>query len=145
MLKHLGRFVGAGLLAAALFAAPQARATDLSLDGNLRLQCDVATASAGAATLNNKCGTITSEALTTAVGSAYTLTLTNSVIAAADIVLVEVGNGTNTGGGPTLQKVTPASGSAVISVINNNTGTGAANSVQALNGTITVKYLVVKP
>jgi len=145
MFKHLGRFIGAGLLAAALFLAPQARATDLSLDGNLRLQCSTATASAGAATLNNKCGTITSEALTTAVGSNYTLTLTNSVIAAADIVLAEVGNGTNTGGGPVLQRVTPAAGSAVISIINNNTGTGASGTVQAFNGTITVKYLVVKP
>ena len=146
MFKNLGRFIGSGLLAVSLLlgAAP-AFATDLSLDGNLRGQCGTATASAGAATLNNKCGTITTEALTTGIGSPYTLTLTNSVIAAADIVLVEVGNGTNTGGSAAVEKVTPAAGSVVVSIKNPATGTGAASSASIYNGTLVVKYMVIKP
>ena len=79
-------------LAFALVASP-VRALDISLDGFLRGQCGTATASANAATLNNKCGVITSESLTTAAGSSYTLTLTNSTIAATDIVLVSVASG----------------------------------------------------
>src|SRR5438477_5435946 len=102
MFKHLGRLIGAGLLAMALFV-PQAFATDLSLDGNLRLQCGTGTAASNAVTLNNKCGTITTEALTTGIGSTYALTLTNSSIAAADVVLVQVGNGTNTGGSAVVE------------------------------------------
>ncbi len=142
MLKYLGRFLGAGLLALAL-GAP-AFATDLSLDGNLRLQCGTATATAGAATLNNKCGTITSEALTTGIGSPYTLTLTNSSIIATDIVLVTVGNGTNTGGSAVVQKVVPAAGSVVATIVNPLTGTGAASSASIYNGTLLINFLVVK-
>lgn len=145
MFKKIGYFLGAGLLALALFAAPQARATDLSLDGNLRLQCDVATASANAATLNNKCGTITTEALTTLKGSSYTLTLTNSVIATGDILFVQVGNATNTAGTAGIQTVNAAAGSAIILVMNNPTGSGGAASGATFNGSLSIKYLVFKP
>ena len=61
-----------------------------------------AAATSGAATLNKMSGVITTEALTTATGATYTLTLTNSDIAAADLVFVSVGNGTNTAGAPAL-------------------------------------------
>lgn len=145
MLKHFGRFVGAALLALALFAAPQARATDLSLDGNLRLQCGTATASGGAATLANKCGTITTESLTTLAGSVYTLTLTNSVIATGDIPLVSVGRASSTAGAPVVHGVTAGAGSAVILIMNNPTGTGTAASGATLNGTLAIKFLMVKP
>lgn len=97
-----------------------------------------ATASAGAATLNMPSGKITSEALTTAQDASYTLTLTNSQIAAADIVLVSVANGDNTQGTTVVTKVTPAAGSVVIIVTNKHA------SAQALNGTLVVSFLVVK-
>lgn len=42
-----------------------------------------ATATAGAATLNKAAGKVTTEALTTAAGANYTLTITNSTVAAA--------------------------------------------------------------
>lgn len=92
-----------------------------------------ATATAGAATLNRAEGKITSEALTTAAGSSYTLTLTDSEIAANDIVLASVANGTNTQGEVVLGRVTPADGSCVITVWNRHAS-------QALNGTLVISF-----
>lgn len=94
-----------------------------------------ATASAGAATLNKQRGTITSEALTTAAGADYTLTLTNSKITTARQVFVSLDDGTNTIGPIYVRKVTPGSGSVVIIVRN-----GHASS--ALNGTIKINFVV---
>lgn len=138
----LKRILGS-IFALAFMAMAPAFATDLSLDGNLRLQCGTATASGGAATLANKCGTITTETLATANGSDYTLTLTNSVVAAADIIAWSVDNGSNTGGEPLAVRVAAGAGSAVFTVKNlagGVTGTGAV-----FNGTLKIKYLVIKP
>jgi hypothetical protein len=97
-----------------------------------------ATAAAGAATLSALQGKVTSEALTTAQNAIYTLTLTNDQIAAGDIVLVSVANGTNSAGTPTIGRVQPAAGSCVIQVINQH-----ATSV-AFNGTIVISFVVIK-
>jgi hypothetical protein len=94
-------------------------------------------ATSGAATLNKMSGVITSEALTTAKGAFYTLTLTNSSIAAADIVFASVQLGTSTTGTPIITTVTPAAGSVVIAVFNDD----AAN---AFNGTIKISFAVFK-
>lgn len=96
-----------------------------------------ATAAAGAATLNKLSGKITSESLTTAAQAAYALTLTNSTIAAADIVLVAVANGTNSAGIPVVGTVAPASGSAVIKIENQH-------ATAAFNGTVVVSFAVIK-
>lgn len=96
-----------------------------------------ATATAGAATLNKDSGLITSESLTTAAAAEYTLTLTNSSIAAGDYVFASVQNGTNTKGPIYVTTVTPGSGSVVIKVLN-----GAASD--ALDGTIKIAFMVVK-
>lgn len=109
----------------------------MSVQG-LASEIGTATAASGAATLNDLFGVITSEALTTAQNGIYTLTLTNSKIAAADIVLASVGNGTNTQGTPVVTTVVPAAGSVVIKVSNLHA------SAQALNGTIKVSFMVVK-
>ncbi len=93
-----------------------------------------ATATAGAATLNNRFGRVTSEALTTAQNGVYTLTITNSAVAADDIVMASVANGTNTQGTPTVTRVQPAAGSLVILISNLHA------SAQALNGTIVVSF-----
>lgn len=93
-----------------------------------------ATAAAGAATLANRFGKVTSEALTTAQNAIYTLTITNSTIRASDIVFASVGNGTNTQGSPVVTRVQPADGSLVILVANLHA------SAQALNGTIVVSF-----
>jgi hypothetical protein len=97
-----------------------------------------ATATAGAATLNALHGKVTSESLTTAQNVNYTLTITNSRIAAADIVMASVANGTNTQGTPVIVRVTPAAGSVVVIVRN------AHDSAQAFNGTIVVSFTTVK-
>jgi hypothetical protein len=96
-----------------------------------------ATASSGAATLNKMKGVITSEALTTAAGAVYTLTLTDSAIAAGDIVLASVKYGTSSTGTPSITQITPAAGSVVILVQN-------VHASAALNGTIKVSFVVFK-
>lgn len=96
-----------------------------------------ATALAGAATLSTTSGVITSEALTTAAAAAYTLTLTNTKIAAADHMFAAVRNGTNTQGIPVVGRVTPAAGSATILIWN-------LHASEALNGTIKIDFMVVK-
>jgi hypothetical protein len=103
----------------------------------LSAKVGTATAAAGAATLNASAGVVTSEALVTAQGADYTLTLTNSEAAAASVVVGSVSNGTNTQGSPVLLSVTPAAGSIVF-VVRNLHG-----SAQALNGTIKVAFAIV--
>lgn len=96
-----------------------------------------ATAVAGAATLNKASGKITTEALTTAAGASYTLTLTNSAIAAADTVFASVANGTNSAGLPVIGLVTAGAGSAAI-IVNN------MHASAALNGTLVISFASMK-
>lgn len=96
-----------------------------------------AAATAGAATLSKSAGVITSEALTTAAGAVYTLTLTNTTIAAADQVFASVAFGTSTTGTPHVSRVTPGAGSVVIIIRN-------SDASAALNGTIKISFLVLK-
>lgn len=101
---------------------------------------NTATATAGAATLNAAgSGVITSEALTTIAGSDYTLTLTNNMIAATDIVLATAALGTSTVGVLGVKTITPAAGSVVI-IVRNETG----NNQNTLNGTIKIGFTVIK-
>ena len=108
------------------------------LRGPLRFAVGTASAVAGAATLNAQTGKVTSEALTTAQNVNYTMTITNNQIAAADIVLASIANGTNSQGTPVLLRVTPAAGSVAIVIRN------AHDSAQALNGTLVVSFQVIK-
>ncbi len=96
-----------------------------------------ATASSGAATLNKMAGVITSEALTTAAGATYTLTLTNSDIAATDQVFASVALGTATTGMPTVTTVKPGTGSVVIVIQN-------IHATDPLNGTIKIAFATLK-
>ena len=91
------------------------------------------TAAAGAVTLNNKFGRITSEALVTAAGATYTLTITNANILATDVVLGSVALGTATTGSPNINTIKAANGSLVIIVQN-------VHASAALNGTIIVSF-----
>jgi len=130
---------GAATIGGALTASSTAAVTGQVTAGALALDSGTKTASAttGAATLNKDAGVITSEALTTAAGAAYTLTLTNSSIAAADQVFASFANGTNTQGTLSLGTVTPGSGSVVIKVNN-------IHASEALNGTIKIAFMVLK-
>lgn len=107
--------------------------------GSLQLDTGTktATATAGAATLNKDAGVITSEGLTTVAGAEYTLTITNSAIAAADQVFASVANGTNTKGPIRITTITPGSGSVVIKVQN-------GHATDPLDGTIKVAFAVLK-
>lgn len=134
MMKYL-RVAALALVAFALFALP-ARATDLPVDGNLRFSCGTATAAASAATLNNKCGVVTTESLTTLTGSEYTLTLTNSTVASTDILLASVSYGTSTTGAPVVSRVISGTGSAGIVI--------RLMSTAILNGTLQIKFLNFK-
>lgn len=117
---------------------------DMRITGNLQVYgttsraLGAATATAGAATLNSTQGKVTSESLTTAQNAIYTLTITNSAVAASDIAMASVANGTNSAGTPMIGKVTPGASSLVIEVINKH-----ATAV-AFNGTVVVSFTVVK-
>jgi len=95
-----------------------------------------ATATGGAATLANRFGVITTEALTTAQNALYTLTVTNTAVKATDIAMASVTDGTNTQGTPMIVRVTPGAGALVITVANKHA------SAEALNGTLKIAYAV---
>ena len=97
-----------------------------------------ASATAGAATLHQPSGVITSESLTTAQNADYTLTLTNNKVTASDIVQVTIGNGTNSAGSPVLRTVAVAANT--ITVVIRNMHASAA----AFNGTLKVFFTITK-
>lgn len=111
---------------------------DMRITGALYRTVGTATATGGAATLAATTGKVTSEALTTAQNAIYTLTITNSAVAAADVVVASVANGTNSAGTPMIGKVTPGAGTLVIEVINKHA------SAVAFNGTVVVSFAVTK-
>ena len=110
----------------------------LDVKGGLKATLGAAAATAGAATLAARQGKITSEALTTAQNLFYTLTITNTAVTAADIVMASLANGTNTAGTPVITSVTPGAGSIVI-VVQNMHATAVA-----LNGTLVISFQVLK-
>ena len=147
MLKRLllGTVAAASLVAVAYAIQPGTDGTEKRFQkqgvkvGVLECVNNTATATSNAATLNAAgCGVITTESLTTLAGSDYLLTLTNSMIAAADVVLVTVGYGTATTGSPMVNRVTPAAGSVAIRIRNG----GTTDAV--LNGTLKIGFVVVK-
>jgi hypothetical protein len=91
---------------------------------------NTATSTAGAATLSTTGGWVTTEALTTAVGSTYTFTLTNTLITAGSIPQVALLNKTNSGGQVQVTSVTASAGSMV--VVFTNVGTTAFNGTFSL-------------
>lgn len=125
-------------------ASLQAIGTDTNVDAQIKGQgtglvkiglVSTGTSSAGAITANNQRAVITTESLTTAAGADYTLTWTNSFITTASLVMVTLGEGSNTRGiGP--PRVTVSSGSVTIKVRNIET-------INAFNGTILFHCIVL--
>lgn len=132
-------WVGTSVTASGLVQGGTVTSTGLATAGSLKLDTGTktATAVAGAATLNKDAGVITSEALTTAAGDEYTLTLTNSSIAAADQVFASVFNGSNNIGPIYITTVTPGSSSVVIKVRN-------GHATEPLTGEIKISFMVLK-
>jgi len=87
------------------------------------------TAVAGAATLNQGSGVITSEGLTAA--TTYTLTLTNSFVASTSTVLVTVWSSAGISIPVNIGSITPGSGSVIIVV-----------GMAALTGTLNIAFAV---
>lgn len=95
----------------------------------------LANAVAGKATAHGLAEIITSEALTTAAGATYTLTLSNNQIFAESVVMASISNGSNSQGDPCLGLVTVSQGQAVVTVVNRH-------ATQAFNGTLQIAILV---
>jgi hypothetical protein len=95
-----------------------------------------ATATAGAATLNKSAGIVTSEALSTAAGSSYTLTLTNSTVAAGDLALVSI-DSNGTAGTPQLLSAKCTSNTLTVIVKN-------VDASVALNAAIKIGFAILK-
>ena len=98
---------------------------------------NTATSTAGAATLNTVSGVIQTEALTTAAGSTYTFTLTNSLISTANTPpspapQMEMLSFSNTQGAVQINSITNGTGSTV--AVFQNTGS------QAFNGTFLIPF-----
>lgn len=92
---------------------------------------------AGASTLNQGAGIVTSEALVTAIGASYVLTLTNSLIDASTLIMADAGLGSATQGTPCICSVVPAAGSATIAIKN-------VDAANAFNGTILISFFLVR-
>lgn len=108
-----------------------------SASATMNLDSTTATAAAGAATLSKMAGVITSEALTTAAGADYVLTITNTLAAAGDLCWASVDNGTNTTEGACVTRVTVGAGTITIRVRN-------LHASAALNGTVKISFLTCK-
>ncbi len=138
-LTATGAVQGATVVGTTSVTGAVVTSTGLLTQGSAKLDTGTktATATSNAATLAKSAGVITTEALTTAGLASYTLTLTNSTIAAADQVFVSVQNGTNSQGTVVVGTVTPGSGSVVILIQN-------VHASQALNGTLKIAFMVLK-
>jgi hypothetical protein len=98
----------------------------------------VATATSGAATDHHVSGQVTSESLTTAAGSTYTLTLTNKHIVPDAVLLASVALGTSTQGTPQIVSCTPSSTTGSGTIVAKN-----IDSTNAFNGTIVISFLSI--
>lgn len=102
----------------------------------LQIKKRTATGASSAATCNAFAGSVTTESLSTAAGAESTYTITNNKVKADSVVLVSIGNGTNTTLGAAVVSVTPAAGSFVVTITN-------VHAASALNGTLEINFVVI--
>lgn len=100
------------------------------------LDSSTGTCVSNAVTISKQAGVVTTEALTTAGGATQAIVITNTLVAAGDIVLVQWAGGTNTTKNFTLSAVT-TSNTITVTIANNTAAT-------ALNGTIIFNFVVFK-
>lgn len=110
----------------------------LRLEGSsaLEVEAGAVTLATNAGTLSQLAGKITTEALTTAAAGSATLTVTNDLVEATDIIILTWNGGTSTNGTP-VAKVVPGAGSFVITLANKHASA-------AFNGTFIFGFLVIK-
>lgn len=92
------------------------------------------TGATSTATLANRFGKLTTAALTTAAAATHVITLTNSQVAAGDLVFASVAKGTATTGDPVVTQVVPGNGTVTITIQN-------VSAATAVNGTLVVSYV----
>ena len=102
----------------------------------LATEIGTATASSGAATVNDLVFQVTSEALSTAAAAEYTLTVTNSKVAAGDIVLASV-DANGSAGTPAICGCSVSANTVVITVSN-------VHASAAFDGAIKINGFVIK-
>lgn len=93
------------------------------------------TEAANAVTASGNAGVITTSSLTTAGGSSYAITWTNTLITSTSTILLTIMGGTNTTENITL-KATAGTGTSTLTIYNNTASTN-------LNGTILIGYAVL--
>ena len=89
------------------------------------------------ATLSKMAGVITSDAITTPGLAAHTVTVTNTTVAAGDLVFVCVANGTNNQASPVISTVVAGASSIVFTMRN-------THATEAVNGTVVWSFIVFK-
>jgi hypothetical protein len=89
-------------------------------------------------TLNKLCGTITTHNASLAAEATADFVVTNSTVAATDVVVVSVKSGSN-GGGTVVSVNGVAAGSFTIRVHNGNVAAGTAET-----GAILINFVVIK-
>lgn len=118
---------------------PAATLTALTFAAGSTIDGDtgIATCSSNACTISKMAGIVTTESLTTAAASSQAITITNTTVAAGDIVLVTLMGGTNTT--PQIRLDAVATTNTITVTIFNMT-----LITTALNGTIIFSFLVIK-
>lgn len=101
-------------------------ALPLKIDTGTKTATSTGAGATGTVTLNKLSGIVTTPSLTTAAGSTYVLTMTNSQILATDIVQFEVGTPGN--GWPGMVNVQVSAGQ-IIATIANQHASAAFNNV----------------
>ena len=94
------------------------------------------TCSSNAVTISKQSGVVTTESLTTAGGASQAITITNTLITTASVVLCQLQGGSNNATKNLDLVAVPGNGSVVVTIYNLTAST-------ALNGTLVFGFLVV--
>lgn len=128
MVKSIRARIAAIAAALALLASPAAAI-------NLGFSAAQVTGAAGASTVNQDAGIVTTESLTTAAAATYTETIGCNAVTAYSLVFVSIQNGSNSAGDPSLGTVTPGAGKVTITIVNRHASA-------AFNGTLKISFIV---
>ena len=113
-------------------------ATQATIGAGAKLKGDVGTGtcSSNAVTISKMAGIVTTESLNTAGGASQALVITNTTVAAGDVILISKQGGTNTTQNYALVAVATTN-TITVTVYNNTAAT-------ALNGTLIFSFMVLK-
>lgn len=127
--KNISSFNNVGLAGTLTFGAGG------QIDVDSSTTTAAGTGGTSTATLSKMAGVITTDAITTASLGQHVMTVTNTLVAAGDIVLVSLQGGTNTRDNIQIEAV---AGSGTITVTLTN------NHASAVNGTVIFAFVLLK-